>query len=510
VKEEEALPPTSEENVGVVVEDGDETATKKAAPLPSPEAEVVGQQYELVRRIMTHSSMPDLKAFSQVSSLWKSASLHEQTTAPDRMKPAAFSWQSPRNLDQQSQQRTKPDAKISVTRAVRENQEPALRSFHSALEEFVCKMSRMDPRLAVVFGVCEEGLEDSENSILDMSLVDKMLSCRSLSLGCRGIVTGQAEVENSYYETDAMELAAGILVFPAFKHVRITPFRIDEDTVLLPELKESSSSSDSDWDVDNSYGEGRRRGSRRRSGLRRRNRRSGETLTRSEYRTIFTSVTKNQVSLDDEEVKCCVMMEIYQDDEDNNEFEDLETNNQFLDSVLSVTNGQAAIGGCIGNLARDSKAQPDSTAGLPNRYSKAIGLVFSVPKAKPDCLRAYSVLLPKQARGEKAVKAALIKAKEATGFPGSDATSSCAFMFSCCARGENFHKRRGVELACFKEIFPNTAVTGLFVLGEIGHNYLGKTKAAAAQPVPNKEFNTGHHMRHQMCSMFVLLAFKQP
>jgi len=400
-----------------------------------------------------------------------------------------------------------------VTRAFRENNEPALRSFHSSLEEFVhSQMSRIDPRLAVVFTVCEEGDENNaaDDAIIDMSLVDKILpaSCQSLSLGCRGIVTNNAEVENNVPGGFLVELATGMLVFPAFKHVRVTPFRIESETDLLsPESDEAGSDSD-DWDVDNSYGdESSTRRRRQRGAAKRAQRKIGTTLSHSDYRAIFENVTEKKIPLDQEEVKCCVMLENYLDEDDDGEI--TSKNNDFLDSVLAVTNGKAAIGGCIGSLARSSQGQ--DTTGLYHRYSKAIGLVFSVPKGKADRMQAFSLLLPRNVRGEKAVKAAMNKAKEA-GFPMSGpGTSSCAMMFSCCARGENFHKRKGLELACFKSVFPETPVVGLFVLGEIGHTYLGgEGSGEHTQQLPNKSFNTSRNMRHQMCSMYILLSFKQP
>ena len=97
-------------------------------------------------------------------------------------------------------------------------------------------------------------------------------------------------------------------------------------------------------------------------------------------------------------------------------------------------------------------------------------------------------------------------------FPPEGATSTCALLFSCCGRGASFHRKHGVELAAFKEAFPDTPVSGLFVLGEIGHTHLGEGGAAdrPAAPLPSRAYNAANHLRHTFSSIILVMAFKQP
>ena len=173
---------------------------------------------------------------------------------------------------------------------------------------------------------------------------------------------------------------------------------------------------------------------------------------------------------------------------------------------------QVAIAGCKGAYARLSGgASPDqSLAAMLEDYDennpdsgKTVGLVFSVPKAHPDSLRAYSLLLPRTCRGRHAVLSYLKRLQGV--FPPEGTTSSCAFIFSCCGRGDRFHRQDGVELAAFREAFPNTPVAGLFVYGEIGETYLGEdVKTSRKAP------KSASKMRHTFSAIILVLAFKQP
>ena len=446
-------------------------------------AEIVGHQYELVRRIMSHSAMSDLKSFAKVSTLWQSVSIREQETCANRLKPVAFSFVGERRgivaAIPAALACKDPDRQVQEARI------PGLREFHTKFEECVKdQMSRIEPNIAVMFSVCDE-FNDKDEFCVDMAQVDRMLprSCRTISISCRGTVTGEEEVENLETELPLVP-AAGMLVFPAFNNIRLTPF----------EIFEGDNDDDDDWDPDMNYG--------------RRRPRASSLMTKSQYLTTFNDVTKHQIP-SEETVKCCIIFI------NNVDGQDYSCANQFIDSVLSLTNGNVAIGGCRGDLGRYSHGHiphqklsdmAKEMADEDESYSKSVGLVFSVPKTESDRMQAFSIVLRYHVRGEKDVKAALSKFKDA-GFPGKDYSSSCAFMFACCGRGENMHGKKGLELSCFKSLYPDTPLVGIFGLGEIGHNFTGKE---VANELPKRSYHASTNLTHAMCTVFVVLAFKQP
>ena len=107
-------------------------------------------------------------------------------------------------------------------------------------------------------------------------------------------------------------------------------------------------------------------------------------------------------------------------------------------------------------------------------YKRTVGLIFA-----GDGVEAASVILPRNIKNASKVTKELLKLKECKnlGDLGSPNSNSCAFMFACCGRGKHFHNdKSNVESKCFKDIFPNTPLIGIFGEGEFGWNYLPTDK----------------------------------
>ena len=101
--------------------------------------------------------------------------------------------------------------------------------------------------------------------------------------------------------------------------------------------EDDDDSSDSDWDVDNDYGN-ERRGSRNRRGGRG-SANPPPIPTASECRTILDEITGGQIPASDE-VKCCLLLE------NAISADSFEPSNRLLNALLGVTEGKLAIAGC--------------------------------------------------------------------------------------------------------------------------------------------------------------------
>ena len=102
-------------------------------------------------------------------------------------------------------------------------------------------------------------------------------------------------------------------------------------------------------------------------------------------------------------------------------------------------------------------------------YKRSVGLIFA-----GEGIQAASVILPPNIKNESRVMKELQKLKDCEGFDLDHPNSnSFAFMFACCGRGKHFHNdKSNVESKCFKALFPNTPLIGIFGEGEFGWNYL--------------------------------------
>lgn len=517
--------------------------SSKESELIETAVEKTGRLEELVRRIMTFSSMEDLLNFSKVSQLWKACSQKEQV-AIDRVRVTSFCWNrdgpailttagrqkfdrerelesGSANLDAASDgpekyhfdlRKTLPDP---WNKEAAETHIPHLAEFHRKFEEFSksLAMTRMNPKFAVVMHTYNEDHYHND-FMLDMSMIEQILpkGCQTLSLSCQGVITNDKEVENLTENSyEPLVPAVSAIIFPAFNHVRITPVELWEK---VPDTSENSDS-DPDWDVDNDYGP--------RNGRRRPRPTRSEIPKISECRKIFDDFTKKQIPQSDE-IKCCL---IFENATDQNTFDPTDL---FLNSLLGVSGGNVAIGGCKGTFTRYSHGRKPNQ-NLPSMLAdnrefselefsdsfltqdRAAGLVFSVPRDHSEAMEAFSICISEKVKGAEAFVKELREKRDKIGFPRDGTNNSVAFIFTCCGRGAKFHRREGVELTAFKQVFPNTPVGGMFVLGEIGHQYCNQQNTATRNLVspgrlPCKSYNASNRLRHTFSAMILLMVFK--
>ena len=116
-------------------------------------------------------------------------------------------------------------------------------------------------------------------------------------------------------------------------------------------------------------------------------------------------------------------------------------------------------------------------------YKRSVGLIFA-----GEGIEAASVILPPNVKNESKVNKELLKLKACENLDLDHPNShSFAFMFACCGRGKHFHNDKGnVESKCFKALFPNTPLIGIFGEGEYGWNYLPKQKFPPSKNTQNE------------------------
>ena len=84
-------------------------------------------------------------------------------------------------------------------------------------------------------------------------------------------------------------------------------------------------------------------------------------------------------------------------------------------------------------------------------------------------------------------------------------------------RGKHFHNdKTNVESKCFRTIFPNTPLIGIFGEGEFGWNYLPKENNSRSKFTPKEEERYLNHRRfdqlreedvcHSYTTVFVVLS----
>ena len=76
-----------------------------------------------------------------------------------------------------------------------------------------------------------------------------------------------------------------------------------------------------------------------------------------------------------------------------------------------------------------------------------------------EAMEAFSICISEKVKGPEAFVKELREKRDKIGFPPDGTNNTVAFIFTCCGRGAKFHRREGVELTAFKQVFPNTPGT---------------------------------------------------
>lgn len=434
---------------------------------------VIARQYELVRRILSHLPMKDLKVFSSVCKLWHDAAKQERLS-PSRQCPRLVSWRgSAQKLDY-----------YLIA-------EPLASPVHEDLNTFLKKYyywnCPVDPSVALTISVGEpEGEDiDQQSFLVDCVKLESVLppGCRAVSISSGGVVIGgdaerdhPLEIENLGQKVIP---ASGTMLFPKVRGVDIVPFTLSETTSgtrLANDIRATCdhqlTDEEFDWAVQRHF------------------------LGKHEH---------------DDKVKCVLFM---------SNILDYPSTSLLIQSIVRRQEGKVTIGGCVGSLARNSDIDSgqDMAAMLaemasyreesPNSYAKTVGLAFM-----GDNVEAASILLSRDIKSPGGVEKELQKLKDC----GLNERQSCAFMFACCGRGRNFYRNKGnVESAAFYKMFPNTPLLGIFGGGEIGFTHIPgsikpketfndvkRRKLDAKQPISLNEFS------HSFTTVFVLISFKR-
>lgn len=128
------------------------------------------------------------------------------------------------------------------------------------------------------------------------------------------------------------------------------------------------------------------------------------------------------------------------------------------------------------------------------------GIVFS-----GAALRVASVVLGRKVRNDRDVERELQRLKDASVV--AETSNTIAFMFSCCGRGQHHYRRkRNVESAVFRRLFPNIPLVGFFGNGEIGHEFLPHLRAGASN---TEEESDLPEVLHSYTSIFVVLSWQK-
>lgn len=408
-------------------------------------ASILVNQYEIIRTIFSYLPMKDLKSCSEVSPLWlKTSNIVQKDKS--RFQPASFFWSG-----------NTSDVDYYSNYPLFES--PHHVSLHQDMAQFADSLM-FEPKMAVVFGtgdievsVSEGGPgQEPEDHIERSFLVDKGgvvnrfgAGCTSIGTNSRGIVgsikegTGHRgmELENIFPERAMLTPAASMMCIPQPPGVKILPFHLAETgpnkiDEIIAEIKREFPYLDDDDVLQEKLLE-------RATGLE-----SGDKL------------------------KAVIML--------SNGL-DLPYSMHIVQAAGRRTNNKVAIGGCVGDLCwsstKDCSMQSlmreffyfnHQNERVPeNSYMSTSGFVISGEKVE-----AASVILHRGIRREKKVRAALQVLKNSK----ICEENSFAFMFSCCARGQNHYNKPGIETKVFCQMFPKTPIVGVFGNGEIGIDYI--------------------------------------
>ena len=327
----------------------------------------------------------------------------------------------------------------------------------------------------------------AQNFLADPYKVDQLLGTNNVAICSSGVVVGEPseaplEIENTSGKNETPVL--GSIVFPDLPNVDIISFDYSEMRI-----------------------------SEQVRNLRARTKDSEDELA-FDKAVIAEVLGSDQLRGRECDIKCAIFM--------SNVLE-ISRTSILIQSLGKVTRRKIAIGGCIGNLAHNSKetdfatlddhleAMETYSEDQPNKYARTTGLIFA-----GKGVEAASILLNTQIRTKSKVEAELKRLQAC----GLDTSNSCAFMFACCGRGKSFYKgKANIESQAFRDLFPITPLLGIFGNGEIGVTHLpsksDRTQDTFSDPSASKRLKMMEDKRllpdefsHSFTSVFVLLSFK--
>lgn len=501
---------------------------------------VIGRQYGIVKNIMSFLPMSDLKHMSSVSHTWHVASKTEQRWIQRTHSISQFSWEPSAEvlMDQKVWKQSLADGKgkdtVFASGMTRFSKGGLLESKVQALENsplqndvqrhFKQKIKDgiVEPSVAIVFSVGDVEVGEDSLSVsdvvnpksfhLNMAEIEKSLppKCEIISTCSRGIIVEGTKANKSAVkeiENNGTRIypAVSAFVLPTFyspkisknkdksniKRVKMIPFDIPEYRNYVAEKTDMLCAVNGQRleDVEDTALKDRE-------------------IRRQLMKQVFC---KNRLK-DEDTIKCVIALSNVNQNPSLLKFlyaaaadwgtpgtDDLK--DDFDPEKEQTIIPSIAIGGAVGKLCRYSKScGPNSlkdileeharweqsvhehsdddadflTGERAASYKRSVGLVFA-----GDGIEAASVILPPNVRNPNKVTKQLLKLKASKNLGDLDNpdSRSFAFMFACCGRGKQFHNDKGdVESKCFKTLFPNTPLMGIFGEGEFGWNYMPDVK----------------------------------
>ena len=538
---------------------------------------IIGRQYGIIKNIMSFLSMANLKKMSQVSTTWNAASRTQQRSIGRTHSVDCFSWETTRQVLANHKawhiMQMDIEKESLSTGMVRFSRHGLLESKINAIENSPLQLevqtalkdqienSMIEPTVAIVFSVGDVELGDNSLSTskvvnpksfhLNMSEVEKLLPprCEIISTCSRGIIIqGTEKINMSAKEIEnngpRVHPAVTAFLLPTFyssktpkngdssntKSVKIIPFEIPEYRDYVAEKTDLLCAVNGQKleDVEDTATKDRE-------------------IRRQLMKQVFC---KNRLK-DDDTIKCVIALSnvnqnpsllklLYAAAADwgtpSNNISN-ESSNPNKEETLMPS---LAVGGAVGKLCRYSKGSGPSslqdmlseyarweetsqehsdddadllTGERTSSYKRSVGLVFA-----GEGIEAASVTLPPNIRNATRVTKELekLKACKKLGNLDDPTSNSFAFMFACCGRGKHFHFDKGnVESKCFKALFPNTPLIGIFGEGEFGWNYLPDEKNTRTK-VHQQEHESNYKRRfkklreedvcHSYTTVFVVLS----
>jgi hypothetical protein len=335
----------------------------------------------------------------------------------------------------------------------------------------------IDPDIAISISVGEPlgASRIQQNFLADPFKVDQILDCRNVSITSNGVAISPldqspCEVENVQGNKETP--VYGSIIFPKMPKVDIIPFHYEEnDSVEIAQIIQETHRDKTMDTID---------------------------------RCIISQVLKGKLKNRESDIKCVVFM---------SNVLSFPLTEMFITSMARLSQNKVAIGGCIGNLSRDSSDKVftslqhmleamDSYSDQdpnPNEYARTSGLIFA-----GEGVEAASIVLSTQINNRAKVDAELKKLKDC----GLNEKRSCAFMFACCGRGRHFYRgKANLESQAFRKMFPDTPLLGIFGNGEIGVTYL-PTIVNSPEAKKAKIEITSRDFSHSFTTIFVMLSFK--
>ena len=540
------------------------------------DASVIGMQYGIIKNIMSFLSMQDLKNMSMVCQLWNAASKVEQRSLRRSLFVKSFSWEpssvitkehkSWREL-QTSLTQHMEGASSGMNRFSRNNlldqkiqaieSSPLQKDVQSYIKTTL-ENSMIEPSLAIIFSVgnidmyeeylVASKLVDPKTFHLDLAQVGNILpsNCEVISTCSRGVIVQTSESENlivKEIENNGSRIHPAVTGFllPSFevppasstsssnsfnKTIKVIPFDIPEYADYIAEKTDILSAIHEQKHTDVAMKE--------------------REIRRQLMKQVFC---RNRLK-DDDNIKCIITLSnvnenpsllklIHAAAVDWTSHHNLKSNQNIDSSRNQKWIPTLALGGVVGKLCRYSKGTtPSSLKGMleeydqweqtnqesdddadvlrgesSSSYKRSVGLIFA-----GDGIEAASVILPMSVRNESKVLKELQKLKDCKNLGNLDDSNSnsFAFMFACCGRGKYFYKEKvNVESKCFRSLFPNTPIIGIFGEGEYGWNYLPTENDLHQEKQSNEEMARNNHwfkelredyICHSYTTVFVVLS----